>query len=278
MTLPLAGSGIRARYLLWALTAGLSGMACMLPMPCPRPLAGQVTTAAGEPLAGAEVRVESWDLSMPGYFKGSLIHTSVTRTDADGRWSVPGRSTLRFALPVPENPAVGNELTVQAVGQDPLHIALDFHHESQTSEEESASMRVTWDDQPPWSFITLPTFGITGGAGQKCAAHVGGMIVATRGKLGAGMRGELAAGINAASAAVGIVVIPFRANQPILGAELNGRYLRPWSSDGNGPAEWGPEVALTLTSLRFTITVLGAGALTPLDQRRVVVGFGWGFF
>jgi len=92
------------------------------------------------------------------------------------------------------------------------------------------------------------------------------------------MRGDLAAGINAASAAVGIVVIPFRANLPILGAELNGRYLRPWSSDGNEPAEWGPELGLNLISLRFTVTALGAGPLTPFGQRRFVFGFGWGFF
>jgi hypothetical protein len=107
------------------LAAVLSGAACVLPMPCPRPLSGQVTAATGKPLADAEVRVESFDVSMPGYFKNSLIHTSVTTTDSDGRWSVTGRTALRFALPVPEMPTVGDELVVEAVGTAPLRIRLD---------------------------------------------------------------------------------------------------------------------------------------------------------
>jgi hypothetical protein len=266
--LPLAG----------ALTIFLGGVACVLPMPCPRPLSGQVTTAEGKPLADAEVRVESWNVWMPGYFKESLIHTSVTRTDSDGRWSVPGQATLRFALPVPEMPAVGDELTVQAVGMAPLHLTLGFGHDSQNAEGGASAMRVTWDDPPPWSLVTLPIFGVAGGAGQRCAAHAGGMIVASRSKFGAGLRGELAGGINATSAAMGIVVIPFRATTPIVGIELNGRYMRPWSSDDNRHAEWGPEIGINLDVWRLTVTALGPGVLTPLAQRRVVVGFGWGYF
>jgi hypothetical protein len=126
--------------------------------------------------------------------------------------------------------------------------------------------------------VTLPVFGVAGGAGQKAAAHAGGMIVASRGKFGAGMRGELAAGINAGSAAVGLVVIPFRANTPIVGIELNGRYMRPWSSDGDRHAEWGPELGVDLDVWRLTVAALGPGALTPPTDRRIVVGFGWGYF
>jgi len=272
------GSGIEARCLLWVLTVLLSNVACVLPLPCPSPLSGRVTTAAGKPLAGAEIRVESWNVSMPGYFKESLIHTSVTKTDSDGRWRVPGSATLQFALPIPEMPAVGDELTVQSIGMPPLHIALDFRHDSQSTEEGSSAIRVTWDDPPPWSLVTLPTFGIAGGAGQKFAAHAGVMIVASRNKFGAGLRGDLAAGVNAASAAAGIVVIPFRATTPILGIELNGRYMRPWSSDGNRQAEWGPEIGINLDAWRLTITALGPGLFTQLALRRVVVGFGWGYF
>jgi len=271
-------SGLEARCFLRLLTVLPSGVACVLPMPCPRPLSGHVTTAAGKPLGDADIRVESWNVSMPGYFKDSLIHTSVTKTDSDGRWSVPGRATLRVALPIPEMPAVGDELTVLAVGMAPLHIALNLRHDSLSGEEGASAMRVTWDDPPPWSLVTLPTFGIVGGAGQKCAAHAGGMMVASRNRFGAGVLGELAAGINAAAAAVGIVVIPFRATMPIVGIELNGRYMRPWSSDGNRHAEWGPEIGINLDAWRLTVTALGSGVFTPLDQRRVVVGFGWGYF
>ncbi len=86
-----------------------------------------------------------------------------------------------------------------------------------------------------------------------------------------------AAGINAASVAAGIVVIPVRAARPVLGIELNGRYMRPWSSDGNR-AEWGPEIGLDLLTWRLTVTTLGPGVLTPLNQRSLVIGFGWGYF
>ena len=270
--------GIRARGVLWvAVAAVLGDGACWLPMPCPRPRSGQVTTADGKPVADAEIRVETWDLSMPGAFKESLAHTSVTKTDSDGRWSVSGGATLRFALPVPEMPAVGDELTVQPVGMAAVHRSLAFGRDARGTAEEPSSLRVTWDGPPPRSVSTLPTFGVVVGAGQKAAIHVGGMILAGRDKVGVGVRGELAAGINAASAAMGIVV-PFRATMPILGVELNGRYMRPWSSDDNRRAEWGPEIGLNIDSWRLTFTALGPGVLAPLDQRRLVVGFGWGYF
>jgi hypothetical protein len=224
----------------------------------------------------AEIRVETWNLSMPGAFTESLAHTSVTKTDSDGRWSVPGGATLRFALPVPEMPAVGDELTVQPTGMA-VHRFFAFDRDARGKAEEPASLRVTWDGPPPRSVSTLPTFGVVAGAGQKAAIHVGGMILVGRDKVGVGARGELAAGINAASAATGIVV-PFRATTPIFGVELNGRYMRPWSSDNNRRAEWGPEIGVNIDSWRLTFTALGSGVLTPLDQRRFVVGFGWGYF
>ena len=271
-------SGITSRSVLWVVAAAVLGDgACVLPMPCPKPRSGQVTTADGKPVADAEIRVETWNLSMPGAFKESLTHTSVTKTDPDGRWSVPGGATLRFALPVPEMPAFGDELTVQPVGMAAVHLPLAFGHDARGRAEEPSSLRVTWDGPPPWSVTTLPTFGIVVGAGQKAAIHVGGMILVGRDKVGVGVRGELAAGINAASAATGFVV-PFRATMPILGVELNGRYMRPWSSDNNRRAEWGPEIGLNIDSWRLTFAALGPGVLTPLDQRRIVVGFGWGYF
>ena len=246
-------------------------------MPCPRPRSGQVTTADGKPVTDAEIRVETWNLSMPGAFTESLAHTSVTKTDSDGRWSVPAGATLRFALPVPEMPAVGDELTVQPVGMAAVHHSFAFGRDAGGTAEEPSSLRVTWDGPPPRSVSTLPAFGVVVGAGQKAAIHVGGMILVGREKVGVGVRGELAAGINAASAAMGFVV-PFRATMPILGVELNGRYMRPWSSDNNRRAEWGPEIGLNIDSWRLTFTALGPGVLTSLDQRRIVVGFGWGYF
>jgi len=247
-------------------------------MPCPTPRSGRLTTAEGKPLADAEIRVESWNVLMPGYFKESLVRTSVIKTDSDGRWSVPGRTTLRFALPVPEMPTFGDELSIHAAGMAPLHVSLIFGHDTRRAEEEASAMRVTWDGRPPWSLVTLPSFGIAGGAGQKFAAHVGGMIIAGRAQLGTGVRGEIGAGINAASAAAGIVAIPFRPTMPILGIELNGRYMRPWSSDGGRRAEWGPEIGFNFASWRLTATALGPGVLAPLRDRRVVIGFGWGYF
>lgn len=103
---------------------------------------------------GGVVRVETWDVSMPGYIKEELIHTSVTRTDLDGGWSVPGRATLRFALPVSEMPAVGDELTIQVADMASVHLALDFRHDSRGAGEEASAMRVPWDWPPPWSAVS----------------------------------------------------------------------------------------------------------------------------
>jgi hypothetical protein len=270
------GSRIEPRRLLWVLAAlSFAGAACVLPMPCPQPRSGRVTTPEGKPVAEAEVRVETWHVWMPGYMKQALLHTSLTKTDSDGRWTVPGRVMLRFAVPLPEMPTHGDELTIQAAGMAPLHIALDFRHDSRRADEEVSPMRVTWDGPPPWSVMALPTFGIAAGAGQAGSAHIGGMIIAGR-IFGAGVRGELAAGFNAASAAAGIVTIPVPV--PNVGIELNGRYMRPWSSDGDRRAEWGLEIGLDLASWRLTLTALGPSLLTPLSQRRVVIGFGWGYF
>lgn len=236
-----------------------------------------MTTAEGNPVPGADVRVESWNMSMPGAFKGSLVDTSFTETDSDGRWSVPGRATLRFVLPVPEVPVVADELTVQAPGRAPVHVALDFRSDSGTAPREAAPLRVTWDGPAPWSVLTLPAFGIVLGAGQQAALHAGGMIIVGRDHLGVGLRGELAAGINAASAAAGILAT-FRPTGPVIGIELNGRYMRPWSSDSDRRAEWAPEIGLDLDVWRLTIAALGPDVLTSLAQRRVVIGFGWGYF
>jgi len=271
-------SVVAVRRLLWVVAfVFLGGAACILPLPRPRPRSGQVTTAEGNPVAGVEVRVESWNVAMPGAFKQSLAHTSVTKTDSDGKWSVPGGVALRFALPVPEMPVVADELTVQAVGMAPLHIAIDFRGYGGDDTGEPSLLRVTWDRPPPWSVLTLPVFGIVVGAGQQVAVHAGGMIIVGRDNVGAGLRGELAAGVNAASAAAGLL-ISFRPTAPFLGIELNGRYMRPWSLDDNRRTEWGPEIGLDLDSWRFTIAALGPDVFAPLDQRRVVVGFGWGYF
>jgi len=271
-------SAIAVRRALWVVVAalGLDG-ACLLPMPCPTPRSGQVTSLDGRPLAGAQVGVETWALSMPGAFKESLVHTSVTQTGADGRWSVAGRATLRFVLPVPEMPVVSDELTVQPMGMTPVRFSLGFPHDAREDAEDHAPFRVTWDGPRPWSVLTLPAFGVTAGGGQKGAVHVGGMLLAGRGAIGAGVRGEIAAGINAASAAAGLVV-PFSATAPFLGIELSGRYMRPWSSEGGRRAEWGPELGLDIDSWRLTFTALGPSATAPFDRRRVVVGFGWGYF
>lgn len=271
-------SRMETRRLLCAVAAVfLAGPACILPLPCPKARSGQVRTVEGSPVAGADIRVESWDVSMPGAFKESLVHTSFTKTDSEGRWAVPGGATLRFALPVPEMPVVADELTVQVAGMAPVHIAVGFRSDDATVAREASTLRVTWDGPAPRSVLILPAFGILVGAGQQAAVHGGGLIIVGRDNLGVGLRGELGAGINAASAAAGIL-IAFRPTTPIIGIELNGRYMRPWSSDNDRRAEWAPEIGLDLDSWRLTIAALGSDVLTPLDQRRVVVGFGWGYF
>ena len=214
---------------------------------------------------------------MPGASKEALVHTAVTKTDSNGRWSVPGGATLRFALPVPEMPVVADELTVQAAGVAAFHTPLDHPLDGETEATREASpLRVTWNDPPPSSVLMLPVFGIAAGAGQKASVHVGEMIVAGR-KVGAGLRGELGAGINAASAALGIL-IPFRPTMPVLGVEVSGRYMRPWSSGDGHRSEWGAEIGLDIDCWRLTVTALGPSSLTPVSQRRAVVGFGWGYF
>jgi len=103
------------------------------------------------------------------------------------------------------------------------------------------------------------------------------LLLVGRATLGLGLRVAIEAGAAAAGASAALV-IPYRASAPLLGLELGARYLRPWSSGGS--RDWiAPEIALDLSNIRLTLTLLGLGAsASSLGDRRPAFGIGWGFF
>ena len=122
----------------------------------------------------------------------------------------------------------------------------------------------------------MPVFGVTGGAAQKVSAHLGLLFLVYRDTFGAGVRIATEVGAEGAGASAALV-IPYRASSPMFSLELGARYLRSWS--GGASRDWiAPEIALDVSNLRFTLTLLGLRTGASANDQRPAFGIGWGFF
>lgn len=250
---------------------------CLVPLPAPAGRAGRLSAADGAPVPNATVVVDTLDvITPPSDWSGTLRHRFQTQTDAQGRWRVPGRITLRFGIPVPDAmPSQADEYTFTAPDGRTLHRrpGLDPRKSSDDSGE---TLRAEWDAPPPTSLSVLPAFGVTVNRAQTVAGHLGALILVHRGAAGAGLRLAAEAGRGGAGGAAAILLSP-RAGSPVLALEVGARYLRPWSN-GASRSWLAPEVGLDLSSLRFTTTILSWGTGGSSRARGVAWGIGWGFF
>jgi len=261
-----------------ALVVGaLVGSGCLLPLPTPAGRAGQLTTPDGQPVARADVIVETVSIMTPpgGAWPGRSVHRFETRTDREGRWRVPGGIALCFGLPLPDAmPLQLDEYTFIAPDERILRRRPDLEAWRPEGDVEP-TLRTDWDARPPMSVSILPTFGVMGGAAQTVSGHLGGLLLVGRAAFGLGLRIAAEAGVAGPGASAALVV-PYRASEPVFGLELGARYLRPWSNGGS--RGWiAPEIALDLSNLRFTLTSLDLGA-GDSSSRRPALGIGWGFF
>ncbi|HEX3903891.1 MAG TPA: hypothetical protein VH853_13710 [Polyangia bacterium] len=264
-----------------ALAVGALGGGCLLPLPTPSGRAGRLTTPDGRPVASATVIVETLDIMTPpsGGLPGTPIHRLETRTDREGRWEVRGRIALRIGLPLPDAlPLQLDEYTFTAPDGRTLRRrpGLDTWRSPGEVPKVEPALRADWDARPPVSVSILPAFGVMGGAAQTVSGHLGGLLLVGRAAFGLGLRAAAEAGAAGAGASAALV-IPYRASAPLFGLELGARYLRPWSNGGS--PDWiAPEIALDVSNLRFTLTLLDLGAGASLGDRRPAFGIGWGFF
>jgi hypothetical protein len=247
-------------------------------MPFPVGRSGRLTTLDGAPVPAAEVTVDSWSVEPVGRRRIAREHTTVTKTDAEGRWAVATRPVVRFGIALPDAlPVSEDEFTFRGDGQTDLRVPFPrIWHEA--DETDRSTMRVDASGPPPFGGVTLLVVGGAIGSGQKLSAHGGGMFVLSRDGFGAGARAAVDVGLNGAGADAGIVLIPFRGSTPNLGIEFNARYLRPWREGAGASAESGPEIGFDLLGYRLTLSWLAPAIGVPAGQRRLVVGFGFGYF
>jgi hypothetical protein len=261
-----------------AATATLLCSCVIVPQMMPAPQAGRLTRPDGGPVAGAELTVESWRVDPLGRSHIVREHLFTTRTDSDGRWRVPGRTRPTFAVLLPDAaPAHVDEFTFRAPGHPDLRVQFPPLR-SPAPLPEPAALRVDASDLPPISTPLLPVVGVTVGEGQHVAAHVGGMFTIGRRALAAGLRLAGTAGDRGYGGSAGPVLVICCAAAPLLAVELNGRYLRPWAiTDDRAPIS-GPELAIDLAVLRFTVGSYGHEIATPAGDRSYVLGIGYGYF
>ncbi|HXU06290.1 MAG TPA: hypothetical protein VN903_35285 [Polyangia bacterium] len=261
--------------LLGVLACASSGCLALLAAPEPMGRSGRLTTADGASVANADVIVDSWTIGITGA-RLAREHTYRTKTDDDGRWAVPTRAVVRVGILAPDGlPVVADEFTFHAAGQTDLHGLFPERFERHT-EPETSTMRADGSGRAPFGGTPMLVSGGMVGAGQKVSAHAGGMVVVSRGGFGAGGRVAAEIGVNGAGGGAGIVLVPVGGSFPNLAVELNARYLRSWRS--GALAESGPEVGFDLIGYRFTLASLAPAIDAPPSGRRVVVGFGFGYF
>ena len=249
----------------------------VLALPYPEGRSGRLTTVDGAPVAGAEVIVQSWSVDMVVQRRIAHEHTSVTRTDAEGRWAVRAHPSRLLTIVLPHAvPGREDDFTFRAAGHADLHVAFPARRDPPDATDRS-TLRADGSGRPPLGATPSLVFGGALGAAQKVSAHAGGMFVVSRGGFGVGGRAAIEAGANGAGGDAGIVLVPFGGTTPNLGVELNARYLKPWSSP-DARAEWGPEIAFDLIGYRLTLAWLGPEIDASVDRRRLVIGLGFGYF
>ena len=249
--------------------------ACGAPLHIREPLQGTlIRVADGQPVPNASVTVESWSLRMPGAEKFEPLGTYETRTDERGHWEVPGRTRLVFILPIPEAPGFGDAYTFRAPDNETWTVA---SWRRWTDGQRGASLRSTFEPLDRMETLLMPVLGLGFGEGQRASIHVGLAGVVLVGRRAAGLRASVTPGLDGFAADGGIVVSPI-ASLPFLPAiELNGRWFRPWKTDNVVGAEYGPELALDVWMLRFTVSALARRVSAALNDRHFLFGAGFGF-
>lgn len=253
---------------------------CFVPLPTPKGRAGRLTGLDDRPVANATVVAETLDVMTPpsGDWPGTPIHRVETRTDADGRWRVPGGIALRFGIPAPDAlPLQDDEYRFTAPDGRTLRVRPDLPR-PWPGQVGTPALRSTWDDPAAITASLLPVFGLAGGETQTVSAHLGALLLVFRERFGAGVRLAAEAGANGAGASTALV-IPYRASSPLFGLELGARYLHPWS--GGATRAWvAPQLGLDLlANIRITLTLLSVGTSgASAAGRSPSLGVGWGFF
>jgi hypothetical protein len=229
----------------------------------------------GQPVPDARVVVESIEVTTPPgpELSGQPIRRVETRTDRDGRWGVRGDLTLRFGIPAPDAMPVQDDKYTFTTADGRTLQRRPRSDSWRPTDETAANLRTTWDESSPLGVSLLPVFGIAGGAAQTISGHLGGMLLTGGRRLRVGVRAAAEAGVLGAGASGTLVIAVGVA--PLLDLELGARYLRPWS---NGAArDWiAPEIALDLSNLRLTLTLLDLGT-SAARAGSAAVGIGWGF-
>lgn len=235
---------------------------------------GILTSSDGRPVANADVGVSTWRVQVPGRAKDGLVHDLTTTTDEHGRFTVRGRAALTFTiLGIPEGPAYADEYRFRATGRPELIISPLEREPDRTA----AEMRVAFDDRPPLSAYVVPVFGVTAGGSQGFSGHLGAAVLIGRHHRAAGPRVEVELGKRKLGGAVGLTFVHCcRSTLPFPAFELNGRYSR--DVEGGHASESGPELAVNLLFLRFTVAALGESVAAPVRDRRFVFGVGYGYF
>ena len=93
-----------------------TSLGCLLPIVVRGAHSGVVVDqAAGEPVPGVEILVETWEIGQPTGNRLEKARTYRTRTDGHGRWSVPRSRGLWFGVPMPHvSPAYGHKWVFQS--------------------------------------------------------------------------------------------------------------------------------------------------------------------
>jgi hypothetical protein len=249
-----------------------------LPVPSPAPRAGRLTAPDGTSVADATVTVESWRLD--GERHVDRVNVVTTRTDRDGRWQIHGRTRLLFGAPRLIPPLRrADEYTFSAAGYPDLRASFGPPLSPVPAPAPDAqAMRVDWTGVPPASVLLLPVLGVAGGEGQHVAGHLGGMFLAGRRYVAGGLRLAGTVGDRGYGGGAGPVFIACCAAAPILGVEVNARYLRPWTITDDRAPIYGLELALDLAVFRFTFASYGHEVATPVGHRTFTIGLGVGYF
>jgi len=252
----------------------------MVPQMMPAPRAGRLTGPDGGPVAGAALTVESWRVEPVGQSHIARAYLLTTWTDSDGRWRVPGRTRPRFALLLPDAaPAHVDEYTFRAPGHPDLLVQFPpLRSPARPAPPDPTALRVDANEVPPISTPLLPVAGLAIGEGQHVAAHLGGMVTLGWRASAAGLRLAGSAGDRGYGGSAGPIFVICCAPFPLLAVELNARYLRPWTITDDRTPISGPELAIDVALLRFTLAAYGHEIATPAGDRRYVLGIGYGYF
>lgn len=212
---------------------------------------------------------------MPGAHKDEAVGSFVTRTSTDGTWAVPGRESLHFLILLPEaGPVFGDEYDFRAPTGEELTVPAGSYSEGFT---DNRKLRVEWRQTLRRRPFVSPVVGVMGGGGQVVSAHIGFTVLQGKLERALGLRADVSPGVTGIGAGAGVIANLFGGAFALPGMELNMRALRSWSGEHAHRWSYGPEIAVNLLSLRFTVAALADTLGARVRDRRFVIGFGFGY-